>query len=218
MKIKEVSEKTGLTKKTIRYYEAEGLLNPEKQWQNGREYRNYSEQDIFQLEKIAALRRARFSVEEIRHIESVPEDIPAVFQSYRQRLQQEQRDLSSILAIVNNISSSDLTSEDQLIAEMRPATMGLPLPAVDLDPHFRYLDEMEELEQLISGRSITPQEQKQKNIAARSAVMFAAFNQSDSPTANNASPGGYGSGFDISNAQKVATYNLLLNTKDQDRD
>lgn len=156
-------------------------------------------------------------MEEIRHIESVPEDIPAVFQSYRQRLQQEQRDLSSILAIVNNISSSDLTSEDQLIAEMRPATVGLPLPAVDLDPHFRYLDEMEELEHLVSGR-ITPQEQKQKNIAARSAVMFAAFNQSDSPTANNASPGGYGSGFDISNAQKVATYNLLLNTKDQDRE
>lgn len=59
MKIKEVSEKTGLTKKTIRYYEAEGLLNPEKQWQNGREYRNYSEQDIFQLEKIAALRRGQ---------------------------------------------------------------------------------------------------------------------------------------------------------------
>lgn len=217
MKIKEVSEKTGLTKKTIRYYEAEGLLNPEKQWQNGREYRNYSEQDISQLEKIAALRRARFSVEEIRHIESVPEDIPAVFQSYRQRLQQEQRDLSSILAIVNNISSDTLTTEDQLIAQMRPATVGLPLPAVDLDPHFRYLDEMEELEHLVSGR-ITPQEQKQKNIAARSAVMFAAFNQSDSPTANNASPGGYGSGFDISNAQKVATYNLLLNTKDQDRE
>ena len=217
MKIKEVSEKTGLTKKTIRYYEAEGLLNPEKQWQNGREYRNYSEQDIRQLEKIAALRRARFSVEEIRHIESVPEDIPAVFQSYRQRLQQEQRDLSSILAIVNNISSDTLTTEDQLIAQMRPATVGLPLPAVDLDPHFRYLDEMEELEQLVSRR-ITPQEQKQKNIAARSAVMFAAFNQSDSPTSNNASPGGYGSGFDISNAQKVATYTLLLNTKDQDRD
>ena len=62
MKIKEVSERTGLTKKTIRYYEAEGLLSPEKQWQNGREYRNYSEADIQQLEKIASLRRARFSL------------------------------------------------------------------------------------------------------------------------------------------------------------
>ena len=138
MKIKEISELTGLTKKTIRYYEAEGLLNPEKQWLNGREYRNYSQADVAQLEKIAALRRARFSVEEIRRIESVPADIPAVFQSYRQRLQREQRDLSAVLAVINNISSDDLTSEDQLIAEMRPATGGLPLPAVDLDPHFRY--------------------------------------------------------------------------------
>ena len=179
MKIKEISELTGLTKKTIRYYEAEGLLNPEKRWLNGREYRNYSQADVAQLEKIAALRRARFSVEEIRHIESVPADIPAVFQSYRQRLQHEQRDLSAVLAVINNISTDDLTSEDQLIAEMRPATVGLPLPAVDLDPHFRYLDEMEELEHLVSGR-ITPQEQKQKNIAARSAAMFAGFNQQDS--------------------------------------
>ena len=62
-------------------------------------------------------------------------------------------------AVINNISSDDLTSEDQLIAEMRPATVGLPLPAVDLDPHFRYLDEMEELEHLVSGR-ITKSEAK----------------------------------------------------------
>ena len=100
---------------------------------------------------------------------------------------------------------------------MRPATVGLPLPAVDLDPHFRYLDEMEELEHLVAGR-ITPQEQKQKNIAARSAAMFAGFNQQDSPSSNSASPGGYGSGFDISPSQKIATYNLLVNTRDQDRD
>lgn len=216
MKIKEVSERTGLTKKTIRYYEAEGLLSPEKQWQNGREYRNYSEADIQQLEKIASLRRARFSVEEIRHIHEVPGDIPEVFQSYRHRLQQEQVDLSAILAVVNNIPSETLTSEDTLISQMRPATIGLPLPAVDLDPHFRYLDEMEELAQLVSNR-ITPQEKKQKDIAAMGAVMYAGFNQQDSTSGSNASPGGYGSGFDISPAQKVATYNLILNTKDMDQ-
>ncbi len=216
MKIKEVSEKTGLTKKTIRYYEAEGLLSPEKQWQNGREYRNYSEADIQRLTKIAALRRARFSVEEIRHIHEVPGDIPEIFQSYRHRLQQEQVDLSAILAVVNNIPSETLTSEDTLISQMKPATVGLPLPAVDLDPHFRYLDEMEELSQLVSHR-ITPQEQKQKDIAAMGAAMYAGFNQQDSTSGSNASPGGYGSGFDISPAQKVATYNLLLNTKDMDQ-
>ncbi len=216
MKIKEVSERTGLTKKTIRYYEAEGLLSPEKQWQNGREYRNYSEADIQRLTKIAALRRARFSVEEIRHIHEVPGDIPEIFQSYRRRLQQEQVDLSAILAVINNITSETLTSEDTLISQMKPATVGLPLPAVDLNPHFRYLDEMEELSQLVSHR-ITPQEQKQKDIAAMGAAMYAGFNQQDSTSGSNASPGGYGSGFDISPAQKVATYNLLLNTKDMDQ-
>lgn len=216
MKIKEVSERTGLTKKTIRYYEAEGLLSPEKQWQNGREYRNYSEADIQRLTKIAALRRARFSVEEIRHIHEVPGDIPEIFQSYRRRLQQEQVDLSAILAVINNITSETLTSEDTLISQMKPASVGLPLPAVDLDPHFRYLDEMEELSQLVSHR-ITPQEQKQKDIAAMGAAMYAGFNQQDSTAGSNASPGGYGSGFDISPAQKVATYNLLLNTKDMDQ-
>ena len=216
MKIKEVSERTGLTKKTIRYYEAEGLLSPEKQWQNGREYRNYSEADIQRLTKIAALRRARFAVEEIRHIHEVPGDIPEIFQSYRRRLQQEQVDLSAILAVINNITSETLTSEDTLISQMKPATVGLPLPAVDLDPHFRYLDEMEELSQLVSHR-ITPQEQKQKDIAAMGAAMYAGFNQQDSTSGSNASPGGYGSGFDISPAQKVATYNLLLNTKDMDQ-
>ena len=216
MKIKEVSERTGLTKKTIRYYEAEGLLSPEKQWQNGREYRNYSEADIQRLTKIAALRRARFSVEEIRHIHEVPGDIPEIFQSYRRRLQQEQVDLSAILAVINNITSETLTSEDTLISQMKPATVGLPLPAVDLDPHFRYLDEIEELSQLVSHR-ITPQEQTQKDIAAMGAAMYAGFNQQDSTSGSNASPGGYGSGFDISPAQKVATYNLLLNTKDMDQ-
>lgn len=216
MKIKEVSERTGLTKKTIRYYEAEGLLSPEKQWQNGREYRNYSEADIQRLTKIAALRRARFSVEEIRHIHEVPGDIPEIFQFYRRRLQQEQVDLSAILAVINNITSETLTSEDTLISQMKPATVGLPLPAVELDPHFRYLDEIEELSQLVSHR-ITPQEQKQKDIAAMGAAMYAGFNQQDSTSGSNASPGGYGSGFDISPAQKVATYNLLLNTKDMDQ-
>ena len=216
MKIKEVSERTGLTKKTIRYYEAEGLLSPEKQWQNGREYRNYSEADIQRLTKIAALRRARFSVEEIRHIHEVPGDIPEIFQSYRRRLQQEQVDLSAILAVINNITSETLTSEDTLISQMKPATVGPPLPAVDLDPHFRYLDEIEKLSQLVSHR-ITPQEQKQKDIAAMGAAMYAGFNQQDSTSGSNASPGGYGSGFDISPAQKVATYNLLLNTKDMDQ-
>lgn len=213
MKIKEVSQKTGLTKKTIRFYESEGLLFPQKTWSNGREYRTYSEEDILQLNKIAALRKARFSIEEIRHIQSVPEDIPAVFQSYRQRLQQDQVDLSAILAVVNNISSAELTDEDTLIVQLKPVTTGLPLPSVDLDPHFRYLDELEELSHLVSGRlGFTEQEQTQKQIAAVGAAMYAGSSVQNS-VGNNMAAGG--KGFDITNAQKIAAYHLLVNTPEE---
>ena len=214
MKIKDVSELTGLTKKTIRFYEAEGLLSPEKTWRNGREYRTYSDKDVRQLNKIASLRRARFSVEEIRHIQEVPEEIPAVFQSYRQRLQQDQQDLTAILAVINNISSDALTDEDALITQMAPVTNGLPLPAVDLDPHFRYLDELEELSMLTAGR-LPNAEQRQKNLAAYNAALYAGFNAHDKYENNMAS--GCNSAFDITNAQKIAAYNLLQNTKDNDR-
>ena len=212
MKIKDVSEQTGLTKKTIRYYGAEGLLFPKKTWQNGREYRTYDQDDIQQLLKIAALRRARFSLEEIRHIQSVPADIPAVFQSYRQRLQQDQQDLTAILAVINNISCEALTDEDTLIAQMTPATTGLPLPAVDLDPHFRYLDELEELSQLVANR-LPGQEATQKNIAAQNAALYAGFSVQNN-SANEMAAGG--KGFDSSMAQKIAAYNLLK-TSEQDR-
>lgn len=42
MKLKEVCESTGLTRKTIRLYEEKGLLVPHKEYRNGREYREYT--------------------------------------------------------------------------------------------------------------------------------------------------------------------------------
>lgn len=59
MKIKEVSQLTGLSKKTIRFYEEEGLITPEKTYQNGRAYRCYTQTDIQTLDEVALLRRAR---------------------------------------------------------------------------------------------------------------------------------------------------------------
>lgn len=60
MKIKEVSEKTGLTKKAIRFYEQEGLFQPERQTINFRDYRDYMEKDVESLNKIVMLRNVFF--------------------------------------------------------------------------------------------------------------------------------------------------------------
>lgn len=55
MKINEVEQKVGITKKNIRFYEQEGLLKPDRNAQNG--YREYSEEDLLLLQKIKLLRK-----------------------------------------------------------------------------------------------------------------------------------------------------------------
>lgn len=63
MTIKDVKELTGLTIKSIRYYEEKGLVNIGRNKDNG--YRNYTEEDIERLKLIKVLRYINFSVEEI---------------------------------------------------------------------------------------------------------------------------------------------------------
>lgn len=87
MKIKEVCERTGLTKKAVRYYEEEGLFAPEHTTMNLREYRDYTEKDLEALGRIAALRSLSFSIEEIRTMMGDPETAPGIFRERQARLQ-----------------------------------------------------------------------------------------------------------------------------------
>lgn len=66
MTIKEVEERTGLTRSNIRFYEKEGLIEPSRNDNNG--YRDYSEKDVETIKKIAYLRTLEISIEDIHHI------------------------------------------------------------------------------------------------------------------------------------------------------
>lgn len=63
LSIKEVENKTGLTSHTLRYYEKEGLIIPER-LDSG--YRIFNEDDVEWLMFIKKLRDADISIEEIR--------------------------------------------------------------------------------------------------------------------------------------------------------
>lgn len=67
MKINEVEQKVGITKKNIRFYEQQGLLNPTRNATNG--YRDYTEEDVTELKKIKLLRKLSLPIEEIRRIQ-----------------------------------------------------------------------------------------------------------------------------------------------------
>ena len=176
MKIKEITQKTGLTKKTVRFYEAAGLLEVETHTQNGRSFRDYSEENVRQLMDIATLRRARFSVEEIRRMKQSPEETAAIFQDYRARLREELWDLADILSVADAIDAPALTGPQELIEKMKGVASNYPLPAVDIHPHFRYLDELEDLQTEQRRKRAAQMEKRQRENVER------AFLNSVSPT------------------------------------
>ena len=66
MTIKAVEERTGLSRSNIRFYEKEKLIEPSRNESNG--YRDYSENDVENIKKIAYLRTLGISIEDIRNI------------------------------------------------------------------------------------------------------------------------------------------------------
>jgi len=64
MKIQQVERQTGITAQSIRYYEREGLILPERDSSNS--YRIYSAEDVERLRSIAFCRKLGISIPEIR--------------------------------------------------------------------------------------------------------------------------------------------------------
>lgn len=68
VKINEVEAQVGITRKNIRFYEAEGLLAPRRNSENG--YRDYGEAEVSVLLQIKLLRKLGVPLEEIRRMQS----------------------------------------------------------------------------------------------------------------------------------------------------
>lgn len=66
MQISEVARRSGLTTKTIRYYEQIGLIEPASRGANG--YRQYETQTLGQLRFLARAREVGFNLEESRQL------------------------------------------------------------------------------------------------------------------------------------------------------
>ena len=90
MKIYQVEELVGITKKNIRFYEEQKLLCPKRNPQN--DYREYSLEDVRQLEKIKLLRKLSVPIEEIRLIE---EGKVSLTQSMNQQIERIEKELQN---------------------------------------------------------------------------------------------------------------------------
>lgn len=87
MNIKKFSQFTGVTEKTLRYFEKAGLLTPRRNQDNG--YREYSETDLYSMQQILLLRKLGFSLEEIKKILSSSDNLPESLINQHQLIQKQ---------------------------------------------------------------------------------------------------------------------------------
>ncbi len=113
MKIKEVEQLLSVSRSNIRFYEKEGLLCPNRENNN---YRDYSEEDVACLRKILVLRKLGFSVEEIGAMQKGELSLPDAALENIKRLEKEIEALKGAIEITRAISKEN-TSYDEMDGE-----------------------------------------------------------------------------------------------------
>lgn len=106
---------TGLQENTIRFYEFKELISPAKERRNGGTYREYSAEDVKALQQIVILRRARFSLDEIRTMQTNPKEIGEIVQAQSERIDSEVKELRLIGDAEQYRGASDWNELSQMV-------------------------------------------------------------------------------------------------------
>ena len=142
MKRQEICRLTGLTPKALRLYEEKGLITPSQEGSHNK-VRDYSREDLRRLQIIATLRRAMFTISEIKEMLDTPEAIQAIFPQYLEWLRQQSRQIDELLRVSEQVDLSRIGSAEDLTEQIESAAKSLPIPASDIHFRFRQLDALE---------------------------------------------------------------------------
>lgn len=115
MTIKEVEEKTGLTRSNIRFYEKEKLIQPSRNEGNG--YRDYTEENVQDIKKIAYLRTLGISIENIHKIISQEISLTEVICAQEKILEEQIGELEKAKAICRQMMKKESVTYENLDIE-----------------------------------------------------------------------------------------------------
>ena len=110
MKIKEVEQRVGITRANIRYYEEEGLLNPVRNRENN--YREYSEEDVKNLERIKVLRALGIPISDVKMLNAGALSLDEVMEKRLERISEEEKNLREIEKVCRTIRQLDISFEE----------------------------------------------------------------------------------------------------------
>ena len=168
MKIREVCTRTGLTDKAIRFYIEKGLLKKAAENINGRNCRDYEEEDVQQLKRIAALRKAGFSIQDILKMQQAPQMVQDVMDTHSKKLE---ADAEAYIAISKKLKSIHVGGgiSWQKLADVLMADG----ENVWNNAELQWPEEMLQVE---GGQVMEMREQKDNNVEKRSLMYSQMFN------------------------------------------
>ena len=126
LQIGELAKQTGLSIRTLRYYDEIGLLVPSHRTEA--EYRLYSEADIARLQQILSLRQLGFALKEVHECLENPDfSLPNVINLHLARLQEQiavsQSLFTQLSALAQQLQTSQSIAVDDLMQIMENLTM-----------------------------------------------------------------------------------------------
>ncbi|HIK16624.1 MAG TPA: MerR family transcriptional regulator [Leptolyngbyaceae cyanobacterium M33_DOE_097] len=126
LKVGDLAKQTGVSVRTLHYYDEIGLLSPSHRTEAG--YRLYGREDIIRLQQIVSLRQIGFSLEEIREcLEQRNFSFDRVIQLHTARLREQielsQKLLNRLEAIAQAVSSMQAVSVEAIIQTIEAMNM-----------------------------------------------------------------------------------------------
>lgn len=108
MKIKQVEELVGITKKNIRFYEEQGLLEV-KRAENG--YREYGLDDVKRLQEIRLLRKLSVPIEEMRQMFGGAKSLRCCLEYQVEEMERQKNNLVQIRNFCEQLLDADISLE-----------------------------------------------------------------------------------------------------------
>ena len=100
MTIKDVERQTGITKANIRFYEAQGLIQPGR---TDSGYRSYSAEDVEELKRVRLLRLLDVPMEQVKALQQGKASLDGVLAGQLVRIQEEKKRLSDVTQVIRQI-------------------------------------------------------------------------------------------------------------------
>ena len=134
MKIKEVITKTGLTDRAIRLYIENELVKPEyDENYNGRKSIEFSENDVEQLKNIALLRKADFSIQEIKALQMGGETAQNTIKDYINRTNEKIQFNTEILEKIGALADEENITIEIICEKLSSNLENEKVPAEDME-------------------------------------------------------------------------------------